>query len=272
MDFSFPWKLSVFTSQGKQKWADITAFFGLAAKEPLAYGRDPGFSAWLENGPGSRREDIQGGFVVSVLFATAPEISYCLPVFIFLAEMCVVTISTMRTIFVARGKKVLAPLLGFFEVSIWLFAIGQVMQNLSDWSCSASFAGGFTLGNFLGILLEEKLAMGNAVVRIITHKDADRLVEGLRLAGFGVTLVDGRGSFGPVRIVLCIVRRKALERVLALAKSFDPKVFYSVDDLQSAAEGQTTRHRSPRGLIPGLPRFWRTSPCICETTGVEFTR
>src|ERR1044071_7902580 len=71
---------------------------------------------------------------------------------IFLAEMCVVTIGTLRIIFVARGRKYLAPLLGFFEIMSWLFAIGQVMQNLDNPVCFLAFAAGFTLGNFLGIL------------------------------------------------------------------------------------------------------------------------
>lgn len=179
-----------------------------------------------------------------------------LPAFIFVAEMCVVTISTMRTIFVARGMKLLAPLLGFFEVSIWLFAIGQVMSNLSDWSCSAAFAGGFTLGNFLGILLEEKLAMGSLVVRIITSRDPAELIADLRSAGYGVTCVDGQGSQGPVRIVLSVIRRKELDRVLCLARRFDPKVFYSVDDLHSAAESVSAAARSGAGsVVPALVRL-----------------
>jgi uncharacterized protein YebE (UPF0316 family) len=176
-----------------------------------------------------------------------------LPLFIFVAETCVVTISTLRTIFVARGMKYLAPLLGFFEVSIWLFAIGQVMQNLTDLSCSAAFAGGFTLGNFLGILLEEKLAMGRVVVRFITCRNAADLAAGLRSAGYGVTCVNGQGSRGPVQILLTVVARKQLESVLGLARQFDPKIFYSVDELQAAAEGVTpTRHRLWR-LVPGWP-------------------
>ena len=157
-----------------------------------------------------------------------------LPAFIFVAEMCVVTLCTVRTIFVARGMKFLAPLLGFFEVSIWLFAIGSVMKNLSDPFCYAAFAGGFTLGNFLGVLIEKKLAVGSAVVRIITRKDAADLVEELRAAGHGVTRVDARGATGPVQIVLTVVRRKEIDGVLALVKGFDPHVFYSIDDLQSA--------------------------------------
>lgn len=174
-----------------------------------------------------------------------------LPFFIFFAELCVVTLSTLRTIFVARGMKFLAPLMGCVEVSIWLFAIGQVMRNLSDVTCSAAFAGGFTLGNFLGVLIEGKLAMGNAVVRIITPKDAGDLIEALRSAGYGVTAVDARGATGPVQIVLTVVRRRDLGRVVALAKDFDPKVFYSVDDLKEAAQGVAPRRL--RGLSGGLP-------------------
>ena len=186
------------------------------------------------------------------LLSSSPDQSLSLlPVFIFFAELTVVTISTLRTIFVARGMKFLAPLLGFFEVSIWLFAIGQVMRNLSDLTCSAAFAGGFTLGNFLGVLIESKLAMGNAVVRIITPKDAGDLIDALRKAGYGVTAVDARGATGPVQIVLTVVRRRDLGRVVALAKDFDPKVFYSVDELKEAAEGVVPRRL--HGLFAGLP-------------------
>lgn len=186
------------------------------------------------------------------LLSSSPETGLSiLPVFIFFAELTVVTISTLRTIFVARGMKFLAPLLGFFEVSIWLFAIGQVMRNLSDVTCSAAFAGGFTLGNFLGVLIEGKLAMGNAVVRIITPKDAGDLIDAMRAAGYGVTAVDARGATGPVQIVLTVIPRRDLGRVVALAKEFDPKVFYSVDELKEAAEGVAPRRL--RGLFAGLP-------------------
>src|SRR4051794_5677161 len=110
-----------------------------------------------------------------------------MPLLIFLAEVCVVTLGTVRIISVSRGRKLLAPLLGFFEVAIWLFAIGQVMKNLGDLGCNLAFAGGFTLGNFLGILLEGRLALGTLLVRIITPRDTARLAEGLRAAGYGVT-------------------------------------------------------------------------------------
>ncbi len=183
-----------------------------------------------------------------------------LPFYIFLAEVCVVTISTMRTIFVARGMKFLAPLLGMFEVSIWLFAIGEVMKHLNDWRCSAAFAGGFTLGNFLGILLEEKLAMGSVGIHMITHQDADQLIEALRAADYGVTCIKAEGATGPVHVVYTVIKRKNLAHVLTIARRSHPNVFYSVDDLHSAAAGVAplTRRRWT-GLIPTSSKLQRAA-------------
>jgi uncharacterized protein YebE (UPF0316 family) len=181
-----------------------------------------------------------------------------LPLVIFLAEVCVVTLSTVRIIFVSRGRKFLAPLLGFFEVATWLFAIGQVMKNLGDVSCSLAFAGGFTLGNFLGILLEGRLAIGTLLVRVITPRDAGPLADALRTAGYGVTNLEGRGAAGPVHVVLTIVPRKQLTAVTAIIRAFDPAAFYSVDDVQAAARGVfPPAKRGARGLLPSPLRFSR---------------
>src|SRR5262245_9444611 len=154
--------------------------------------------------------------------------------FIFVAEMSVVTLATLRVIFIARGMRRLAPVLGFFEVSIWLFAIGEVMRNLSDVRCSLAFAGGFTVGNFLGILIEQKLALGTVVVRAITPKAAEPLVRALRAANYGVTRLAGEGATGPVQVIFTIVPRRELVGVVGLIKRFDAGAFYTVDALQSA--------------------------------------
>lgn len=158
-----------------------------------------------------------------------------LPLSIFVAEMCVVTISTMRIIFIGRGIKPLAAGLGFFEVTIWLFAIGQVMSNLTNPACYAAFALGFVVGNYLGMHLEQRMAIGSVLVRVITGQDARRLVDLLRDAGCGVTRVGAQGLMGPVEIVFTVIRRRRLGDVLGLVKRFDPDAFYSVDDLQTTA-------------------------------------
>jgi uncharacterized protein YebE (UPF0316 family) len=172
--------------------------------------------------------------VTTLAFPIAPGL---LPLLIFLAETCVVTIGTVRIIFVARGLKYLAPLLGFFEVLTWLFAISQIMQNLSNGACFLAFAAGFALGNFLGVLIEKKLAMGSVLVRVITRRDAGELARRLRAADFGVTIQEGEGATGRVRVLITAVRRKEVERVVALIKQHDPQAFYSIDELQHVAEG-----------------------------------
>src|SRR5207245_10391434 len=146
-----------------------------------------------------------------------------LPVLIFFAETCVVTLSTVRTIFVARGWKSLAPILGFFEVSIWLFAIAQVMQNLASPSCYIAFAGGFALGNYLGVLIEQKLALGNVVVHIVSRNHESELAESLRWAGIGVTALEANGANGTVHAMFTVVSRRQLNKVISIINHHDPK-------------------------------------------------
>jgi uncharacterized protein YebE (UPF0316 family) len=135
------------------------------------------------------------------------------------------------------------------------------MQNLSDLSCYLAFAGGFTAGNYLGVLLEKKLAIGSVVVRIITPKDVSELLEGLHAGKYGVTTMDAHGATGPVKLVFTVVRRKELENVVAIIKGFDRKAFYSVDDLQSLEAGifPSPPKGRPRSIVPGPLRLFRST-------------
>jgi uncharacterized protein YebE (UPF0316 family) len=183
---------------------------------------------------------------------------WLLPVLIFLAEMTVVTFGTLRIIFVARGCRYLAPLLGFFEVLIWLFAIGQVMQNLGDGWCFLAFALGFTLGNWLGIWIEGRLALGMVVVRVFTPPDSMELVDHLRAANFGVTCVEGKGAKGPVQIVMTVIKRRQLPVVKDMIHAHQPNAFYSVDELQAATDGVSpTPERRPLSFLPAALRWLR---------------
>jgi uncharacterized protein YebE (UPF0316 family) len=188
------------------------------------------------------RDGLKG---ITMSFGSA---SWAMPLLVFVAEMLVITVGTVRIIAVSRGWKYLAPVLGFFEVTIWLFAIGQIMSNLSNFSLSLAYASGFTMGNYLGVLIDEKLALGSLVVRVITPRDPAMLTEGLRGLGYGATLVQGQGATGPVQVILSVIRRRDLDRVLVVVKGFDPKVFYSIEDLQTAAAGITPLQR-PRTLL-----------------------
>jgi uncharacterized protein YebE (UPF0316 family) len=190
----------------------------------------------------------------------AAMLCFLMPLVVFLTEMCVVTVSTIRIIFISRGKKYLASFLGFFEVSMWLYAIGQIMQNLSDVGYSIGFAAGFTIGNFLGILIEKKLALGSLAVNITTRKDARVLMEGLQLDECRATCLEGNEATGPVRVVVTVIKRKELSKVLATVRAFDPGAFYVVNELQLAGDGPAPTGRGRlKGLVPSVLNLQRAA-------------
>ncbi len=162
--------------------------------------------------------------------------SVILPVLIFLARTLDMSLSTLRITFVAQGRTMLAPLFGFFESLIWLMIIGQVLQHLDNPLCAFAYAGGFAAGNSLGLFLERKLAVGHQVLRIITTNGGGDLAQRLRSAGVGVTVVDGEGSEGPVKILFSLVRRRDVKPMLNLVREQDPTAFYSVADVRQAVD------------------------------------
>jgi uncharacterized protein YebE (UPF0316 family) len=160
-----------------------------------------------------------------------------LPIFIVLARICDVTVGTLRIIVLSRGHRYLAPLLGFFEVLIWITVIGKIMQNLNNPVCYIAYASGFALGNFVGIIVEERLAMGIVVIRIITRQEAPQLIDALRQAGHGVTNIPAEGSRGRVNVIFTVVKRKHLEDVEMTIRRFNPRAFYSIEDVRYVSEG-----------------------------------
>jgi uncharacterized protein YebE (UPF0316 family) len=160
-----------------------------------------------------------------------------LPLLIFIARVADVSLGTIRVIFITRGLKYLAPIVGFFEILIWLLAIGQIMRNLSNPLCYIAYAGGFATGNYFGILIVEKLSLGVVLIRVITSKDASELLEYLKSAEYGVTSVDAQGSAGKVQVVFTIVPRREVASVVNLIKQFNPKAFYTIEEVGYVEEG-----------------------------------
>jgi uncharacterized protein YebE (UPF0316 family) len=160
-----------------------------------------------------------------------------LPFLIFCARICDVSLGTIRVIFISKGIKYLAPFIGFFEVIIWLLAIGQVMNNLTNAIAYIAYGAGFASGTFIGMLIEERLSLGLTSVRIITKKDPTELILYLRSQDYGVTSIDGEGASGRVKMIFTIIKRQDLSRVVSIIKQFYPNAFYSVDDIKSVSEG-----------------------------------
>ena len=177
-----------------------------------------------------------------------------LPLLIFFARIFDVSIGTIRIILVAKGYKYLAPLLGFFEVLIWIVAIGKIMQNLDRWYYYIFYAAGFATGNYIGIILEDKLALGFVGVRVITKKPADNLIEQMKESGYGITIIPAEGSTGLVHVIYTTVKRKKLRELITMIKSFNPKAFYTVEDIKRVSEtaGLQPLRTKTRSIL-----FWR---------------
>lgn len=159
-----------------------------------------------------------------------------LPFLIFLARICDVSLGTMRIIFVSKGKKNIAPFLGFFEVLIWIIAVSKIMQNVNNYACYLGYAAGFATGNFVGMIIEEKLAVGTQLIRIITHSGGQELLERLNSSGIGATIVKARGAREDVELIYTVVNRNDLADVLQMINDFNPKVFYTIEDIRSTNE------------------------------------
>ncbi len=160
-----------------------------------------------------------------------------LPGIIFLARLTDVTLGTLRILFISRSLRYTAPIVGFFESLIWLFAISQIVQNLNNAACYLAFASGFASGSYVGIYLESKLAMGMVCVRAVTPDDATELIQYLREQQFGVTSVSAMGVSGQVRLIWSVIKRKEMPQFMEIVKTYNPKAFISVEDVRSAHEG-----------------------------------
>lgn len=167
-----------------------------------------------------------------------------LPVLIFAARVVDVSLGTVRVIFVSRGLKYLAPIVGFVEILIWLLAIGQIMKNLSNPACYIAYAGGFAMGNFVGIRMAEKLSLGLVLIRVVTQRDAAPLVDVLKGEDYGVTSVDAHGTSGEVKVVFTIVPRREVTRVVQLVNQFNPNAFYSIEEVGFVEKGVFPAKRS----------------------------
>ncbi len=172
-----------------------------------------------------------------------------LPVLIFLARIVDVSLGTMRIIFVMRGLKGLAAVLGFLEIFLWIVIISQIMTRGSSLWHYAAYAAGFAAGNVVGMALEERLAFGMQTVRIITTQPVASLLETLRNGNYGATLIPAYGSSEErVTILFSTVRRQHTPELIRTIQQTHPRAFVSVEDVRSVQSGVFPLRRGNRSL------------------------
>lgn len=177
-----------------------------------------------------------------------------LPLLIFLARITDVSINTIRIIYVLGGRKLTATVLGFFESFVWLMAIRQIFEHMDNWICYVAYPGGFAMGILVGMLIEERIAYGKVIVRIITRKDVVELITYLNKNQFRYTKVNAEGPDGHENLVFTVLERERLEDLLVEMKAILPSAFYTVEKVNRAGEGGTIVQESTRWSIGGWLR------------------
>ena len=177
-----------------------------------------------------------------------------LPLIIFFSRVCDVSLGTLRHVFISKGYRQIVPILGFFEVLIWIIVVGQIMKNLNNIACYFAFSGGFAAGTYVGLYIEERLALGLQVIRIITNQNCDKLLESLKLENHGITVLDGQGAIGPVKMIYTIIKRKNVNQVALLIHEHNPTAFYSIEDIKDTSQG--VFNRKPAGGYAIIKRMF----------------
>lgn len=171
-----------------------------------------------------------------------------LPLLIFMARIVDVSLDTIRVIMVSKGYRRFAPYIGFFQVLVWIITITRIMENLDNGLTYVAYAAGFGMGTYVGMRIEEKIALGYELIRVITRTGADELVRELRSRGYSVTVTNGEGRDGEVGIIFLIIKRKIIKEVIELVKQYNPNAFYTIEDMRFV--------RDPEYLPPPKKKKW----------------
>jgi uncharacterized protein YebE (UPF0316 family) len=156
---------------------------------------------------------------------------------IFCLRVITSAMTTIRTILITRGHKIFAALLGFVEISIWVIAISQVLSHLGNVWNVVGYSGGFAAGTLIGMVIEERLALGYSDLHIISKQKGSEVAQALREAGYGVTVAIGHGQNGQVTTINTVARRKSVPRALGVVTSVDPEAFVTIEEARYIRRG-----------------------------------
>lgn len=173
--------------------------------------------------------------MISELFVSIPAWLYAL--IIFALRVGDMSLDTLRVLFVVRGKKTISWILGFFQSLLFVIAITSVLTQLDNIMNVIGYAAGFATGNVLGMLIEERLAVGHIQLTIMSATRGAAICDALRIAGFGVTEIPGRGKNGTVSVILTNVYRKDVDRLETIILETDPEAFVTREDVRPMRRG-----------------------------------
>lgn len=160
-----------------------------------------------------------------------------MPVILFFLRVLDMSIDTVRVVSVVRGRKRLAWVLGFSQATVFVLAITSILANLDNLWNIVGYAAGFASGNLVGMLIEERLAMGFGNVRIISSRNGSAIAESLRKEGFALTESSARGMDGTVTVIESSARRRDINNLMKTVREIDDAAFVVAEDIRPLHRG-----------------------------------
>lgn len=177
------------------------------------------------------------------IFNSYPILVY---LFIFSARVIDVSLGVFRLLLLTRGYAIPAAVIGFFEVSIFVVALGTVFSGgLTDYTKIIAYAGGFAIGNLVGVKIEGYMAVGYVVIQMFPDEEqSQQLGNILREHNYGVTSIPGEGKCGHREILVATIKRKDLCDIINIMNQVSPDIFFNTSDIRTIHGGTFPRKRA----------------------------
>ena len=144
---------------------------------------------------------------------------------IFILRIADQTLATMRSLLLSKNKPIYSALIGLVESAIWIIAVSKVIKDIDDPILIIAYASGFSIGTILGTYVDNLIGIGSVIVKVFTPIDSVNVADKLREVGYAVTVINGEGKEGVVRICWCVVPRKKVKKVLKIINHYNPAAF-----------------------------------------------
>jgi uncharacterized protein YebE (UPF0316 family) len=157
--------------------------------------------------------------------------------FVFTMRVIDMSLDTLRLLFVMRGRKFLAGGIGVIQAAVFILAVSTVLKGPLDPLTVAGYALGFGAGVVIGMMVEQRLALGYSMLRVYSPTYGAAIAEALRAANFAVTEFVAQGRDGEITVVNSAIARRDIGKAQDITRQIDPGAFITVDEIQPLQRG-----------------------------------